>query len=545
MRFVPQSMTSRRYQSQFFKFVTQQTQKLADKSATLLRHAKVTAIWTTQILLYPIYAAFQGTRAIEQQIGRTVEKAVLRLRISREEIAIDAETNLSDAPIQNVLTAVKRALVSGGNLPVLRERHPLVLIGRFLMRREDKSIATNPYHIQAIACAVDTRKFVLILENNVIFDILTPDQQQQIEHRIRLELARYWQWKRKLYLRTAPIGLPEDRETLLPPIRVFRQLMAWVQSSPIAIAINLFEEAEFVEQPGELDWFVPSVPLSAWNPSSLIPKPPSPRNITSWFAQLPNLADLEALIWAAIHYFFGERTRFASAQGELSGTAESSTNLGFRDLFRVPGRNSMPKGTAELPATQETLILEGTATGFGETRSFSFAPSLKQRIQAYLRKLSGAIVPQTVVRQETSETMSLENIGSEETRSFTPSLQQRVREYLRKLSGAIVIQKKVVVRQETSIVISETEEIVRQTRSEFVRIKSNPAEMVSTQTYTLTVETPERSEVETAFDWIETPATHVEYVLTPWQKFLKWLDSGFLWIEGRIISLWRWLNRNH
>lgn len=483
-------MTSRRYQSQFFKFVTQQTQKLADKSATLLRHAKVTAIWTTQILLYPIYAAFQGTRAIGQQIGRTVEKAVLRLRMSREEIAIDSE-NLSDAPIQNVLTAVKRALVSGGNLPVLKERHPLMLIGRFILRREESSIASNPYNIQAIACAVDTRKFVLILEGNVIFDILTPEQQQQIEHRIRLELARYWQWKRKLYFKSAPLGLPEDRETLLPPIRVFRQLMAWVQSSPVAIAINLFQEAEIIEQPGELDWFVPSVPLSAWNPGTLIPKPPNPRNITSWFAQLPNLADLEALIWAAIHYFFGERTRFAPAHSALSGTAEASTNLGFRDLFRVSGRDS------RAISTPETMILEGTATGFGETRSFSFAPSLTQKI----------------------------------------------REYLRKLSGVMVHQKKVVVWQESSIVISQTEEIVTETRSTLISTEST--EITSTQTTTLTVETPERFGVETAFDWIETPATHVEYVLTPWQKFLQWIDSGFVWVEHRIIVVWRWLTRSH
>lgn len=492
-------MTSRRYQSQFFKFVTQQTQKLADKSATLLRHAKVTAIWTTQILLYPIYAAFQGTRAIGQQIGRTVEKAVLRLRMSREEIAIDSE-NLSDAPIQNVLTAVKRALVSGGNLPVLRDRHPLVLIGRFILRREESSIASNPYQIQAIACAVNTHKLVLILEGNVIFDILTPEQQQQIEHRIRLELARYWQWKRKLYLKSAPLGLPEDRETLLPPIRVFRQLMAWVQSSPVAIAINLFQEAEIIEQPGELDWFVPSVPLSAWNPGTLIPKAPNPRNITSWFAQLPNLADLEALIWAAIHYFFGERTRFAPAHGALPGTAAASTNLGFRDLFRNSRRESRSL------STPETMILEGTATGFGETRSFSFAPSLTQKI----------------------------------------------REYLRKLSGVMVHRKKVVVWQETSLaslhavtVISQTEEIVTQTRSHLISTESNPTEITSTQTHTLTVETPERFDVETAFDWIETPATHVEYVLTPWQKFLQWIDSGFVWVEQRIISFWRWLTRSH
>ncbi|MBW4440458.1 MAG: hypothetical protein KME10_04325 [Plectolyngbya sp. WJT66-NPBG17] len=492
-------MTSRRYQSQFFNFVTRQTQKLADSTATLLRHAKVTTIWTTQILLYPIYAAFQGTRSIGRQIGRTVEKAVLRLRMSREEITIDPETNLSDAPIQNVLTAVKRALVSGGNLPVLRERHPLVLIGRFLRHRDNEDlIASNPYQIQAIACAVDTHKIVLILDGNVVFDILTPEQQRQIEHRIRLELARYWQWRRKLYLKSAPLALPDDRETLLPPIRVFRQLMAWIQASPVAIAVNLFQEAELVSQPSELDWFVPSVPLSAWNPGTLIPKPPSPRNITAWFAQLPSFSDLEPLIWAAIHYFFGERTQFAPTQSALSGTAESSPWLGFSQRLnpKMSGR------TARSPFTREHLILEGTAVGFGETRSFSFAPSLRQRIREYLRKLTGAIVTRQKPKAE------------------------------------------IVVRQKTSIVVPRSD-LVTQPRSEFVTTEFDAVEITSTQTNALSVEVPERFDVETAFDWIETPATHVEYVLTPWQKILRWLDSGVLWIEQRFVILWRWLDRGN
>jgi len=327
--------------------------------------------------------------------------------------------------------------------------------------------------------------------------MLTPEQQRQIEHRIRLELAQYWQWRRKLYLRSAPLSLPEDRETLLPPIRVFRQLMAWIQASPVAIAANLFQESELVTQPSELDWFTPSVPLSAWNPGNLIPTPPNPKNISAWFAQLPNLSDLEALIWAAIHYFFGERTRFAPAQGALPGTVAASRKLRLTDLFR-----------RKLAGQDEILILEGTAIEFGETRSFFFMPSLSQQIREYLRKIAGAIVP----RKKSTVT-------------------------------------KIVVQQDTSIAVPQfvvpSSDIAAQPGSEFVRVKFLSPEITAPQTNALSVDVPERSEVETAFDWIETPATHVEYVLTPWQKFLKWLDSGFLWIEQRLVDLWRWLDRGN
>ena len=502
-------MTSRRYQSQFFNFVARQTQKFVDSSTTLLRHAKTTAIWTTQILLYPIYATFQGTRAIGRQIGQTVEKAVLRLRISREKIVIDPDTNLSDAPIQNVLTAVKRALVSGGNLPALRERHPLALVGRFWLQRSKEDLAaTNPYQIQAIASDITTQRIVLILEDNVIFDILTPEQQQQIEHRIRLELARYWQWRRKLYLKSAPLALPDDRETLLPPIRVFRQLMAWIQSSPIAIALNLFQEAELTP-PAELSWFIPNVPLAAWNPGTLIPQVPNPRNITAWFAQLPNFSDFEALIWAAIRYFFGARPQFASAQGELPGSVESSIKLNFKDWLseKLSGRDVRSIGT------QETLILEGTSTGFGAARSFSFTPPI------------------------------------------TPSITQTLREFLRKLSGAIVLRRKTTIVQSKEIVIRTRSQAVstRIESEEFtavIRTQLEPEPLTTTLSQAATVRSSQltkdqMTEVQTAFDWIETPATHVKYVLTPWQTFLKWLDSGVLWLEQKLIALWRRLDRRH
>lgn len=482
-------MTSRRYQSQLFTFVTRQTQKFADKTSTLLRHAKLTAIWGTQILLYPLYALFQGTRYIGQQMGQRVERVALRLKMSREEIAIDPDTNLSDAPIQNVLIAVKRALVTGGNLPVLKERHPLIVIGQFLLRREERTqIVSNPYQIQTIACAIDTQKIVLILEDHVILDILTPDQQAQIEHRIRLELARYWQWRRKLYLKAAPLSLPEDRETLLPPIRVFRQLMAWIQASPVAIAVNLFQESEWVE-PAELDWFVPSVPLSAWSPSGLIPTPPSRKALVSWFAQASNLADLEALIWAAIHYFFGNKARLAAADTALSNSEDASPWLSFSDVFG----GSLPNRPVS-----EVQILEGSAAFHSvlqPNQAPSFTESLLDRIQRYLRRVSGAIVSQPKAKHRNA---------------IAARFETRV----------------------TKSAIDPAQPLDFGTPTEMVTTQPQSAPVVNRTVHT---------QIETAFDWIETPATHVEYVLTWWQKLLKGLDTLVLWIEQKIIAIWRWL----
>jgi hypothetical protein len=128
--------------------------------------------------------------------------------------------------------------------------------------------------------------------------------------------------------------------------------------------------------------------------------------------------------------------------------------------------------------------------------------------------------------------------------SITESLLNHIQRYLRKISGAIVPQPKAKHRSETRITKTTI-------RTEITRTAIDPAQPLDFGTPTEITTTQKQSappvnrvnhtEVETAFDWIETPATHVEYVLTWWQKILKGLDTFVLWIEQKIIAIWHWL----
>jgi hypothetical protein len=490
-------MSSGRYQSQLFNFLNRQTQKVADKTSLVLRHLKVTAIWGTQIVLYPVYALFQTTRLVGRQLGQSVQRSLIRLQLrqsrSNDSIGQDGSIVLSsDLPLQNVLTSVKRALLSGGDLPDSNPRNALVWIGRVFLVFKPRACdlaPSNPYNIQGIASLIDTRGLVLILEGNVIFDTLTDDQQRQIQQRILFELARYWRWRRKLYLKPGRLSLPDDRETVIPPVRVFRQLMAWIQASPVAIATNLFQESAIVPQASaELEWFSPNVPLSAWNPANAVPKTlPSQHDVSKWVDQLPKWNDFESLIWAAIHYFFGDSRKLAAEHGELAFSSDPNPWLNVSDVFGgskhrlvVSKFNVAGAGTISLtPASaSESLALP-------ERSTFKLGQSVRNFIQSYLKKFSTSIVHQSNHLEEQT-IVDLSDV------------------------------------QDSQIVVT---------------VGSIPA----------TVE-PNTSTIEDVYrvpdDWIETEATHVEYVRSPWETFLNWLDSGMHWLEQHIVLFWRWLTHS-
>ena len=108
------------------------------------------------------------------------------------------------------------------------------------------TLATDP-EIIGLATLLETQALVLVASGNQVLDWLTPHQQHYLQRCVARELATYYRQQKQ--------GLPEPelpflppplpRQNLLPPVKVFRQAMAWMQRSPVAIAANLFQEASF------------------------------------------------------------------------------------------------------------------------------------------------------------------------------------------------------------------------------------------------------------------------------------------------------------
>ncbi|KAM3096206.1 hypothetical protein ACKFKF_23145 [Phormidesmis sp. 146-12] len=516
------SSSSGRFQSHLFNFVARQTQKLVDKTTTALRHTKVALIWTTQILLYPVYAVFQSTRLLGQQIGQTVQRA---LRVTRKgsflQLTQTTETEselASDTPIQRVLSAIQ---LTEADKELETEAIQLSFFQRFFQRAISLSYPQGvarfkphptsrlsphasvltpspPCPLQGIASLIPTGKLVLVTTDNQIMDILTIEQQESLRQRIIWEMANYWRYCRQSVLNSTASLAIVDRPNSLPPVRIFHQLMSWVQSSPVAIATNLFQESALVEQPSELAWFSPDVSLTF----HVAPMPltvPTTQDFKTLIRQLPTLGDVEALIWAAVHYFFGSR---------------DNSLLSSRYPQRVAPTDADPWLTSSEIFGNTTSALQGETNFQKQSREQtvrSFRPT------AHL----GAQVSAQEIQPGDSATLAL---PFQQKAQFGNALQSWIDRFAHKPP-----------RRPSNLAKTKSTRLTSTAKPGKITRRPNASPQPTTPDSDPTL--------KHTSDWIETKATPVGYVKSPLQRILGWLDRGMVAIESALIAFWRWLTR--
>ncbi|MBF2028536.1 MAG: hypothetical protein IGS48_17525 [Oscillatoriales cyanobacterium C42_A2020_001] len=105
-----------------------------------------------------------------------------------------------------------------------------------------------PVHIRGVASLLSTQALVLVTNQNESLDILTSAQQQLLHQRIVWEVAHYLRYRRSRNFQATglpPLRPPSRRSLMLPPVRAFQWLMAWMQSGSVAASANLFQEASW------------------------------------------------------------------------------------------------------------------------------------------------------------------------------------------------------------------------------------------------------------------------------------------------------------
>jgi hypothetical protein len=188
-----------------------------------------------QILVYPIYLLFQSARFAGKQLQQFWQ-SLAHPQPGLQPLA-------ADTPIQKVLETVKSlALPAPSQTTLLESRRESTVKSGILTVENPISVTQE---IQGIATLPESRNLVLINLQNQTLDILTKQQQQQLEKQISLELAEYWYHKLLVQdaLRPATyLPPPGSSENALPPIRLLQKAMAWMQRGKVAGAINLFQE---------------------------------------------------------------------------------------------------------------------------------------------------------------------------------------------------------------------------------------------------------------------------------------------------------------
>jgi hypothetical protein len=232
-----------------------------------------------------------------------------------------------------------------------------------------------------MATLLDNRHLVLVTVDNQTLDILSPLQQKQLQSRIRLETANYW-YERRLIQTNAQKqpGLisrfSAKPDHVLPPVRWFWQVMRWVQTSEVAIALNLFGESSLVPLPkpffgssSDKTLSKNSQKLITTSDSFNIPQlPPSVREkliqisqkppiqtlvkpVQEWGEKLEKKANnslnperddpfsLQVLIYAAIDYFFGQNVSGSQLEENTSPTRiKGEPDQPYRSLSQSPSQ---------------------------------------------------------------------------------------------------------------------------------------------------------------------------------------------------------------
>ncbi len=287
--------SSGRYQSWLLNTVRSQTRQLADRLALAARQTRLAVVWGTQVALYPVYLLFQGTRVVSRQIRQSAQKTILKLQAKRDPSLLTLPP--SDRAIQRTLDVAQTLWKAPENRTATASN---LLTPDPLPSTPDPLPSTPdplpPLH--GIATLLETRSLVLVDSANCVWDVLTAAQQQQLYRRLIWEVIDYDRAVQRVVVlqHSASLFSPEQRRLSLPAecpqalplVQRFRQLMGWMQQSPVAIALNVFQEVEVAT--AAIVSMSSAMPQPASNPSHAPISPTfQPIDPDPWYSQEPPL----------------------------------------------------------------------------------------------------------------------------------------------------------------------------------------------------------------------------------------------------------------
>lgn len=667
------SDSSGRYQSRFFNFLNRQSVRLNGRIDRAVRQIKVAATWGVQILLYPAYLLTQVSLSAGRQLSSEAEAGWPKLKeLTHKESEQEETTPAADTPIQRVLSEVTTLPLPdiSGSVVLSRdfwvedkgqasdrqttENGQLTTPSRLELTPPSESEQTiaqtrtseASYEIQGVASLLETRSLVLVTVENQILDILTDQQQQKLASKMSWEVADLWRTRRLVQASKLKNSAPRlsslDQPRVLLPVRLFWKVMAWVQTSPVAIAANLFQESTLIGEdaldssqvlpprparkprrqlPGlnnpaithqrvppkalaSLDRTIaeleshPLVPgteslvqlrdslQQRWNSSlanvsqgiltlrdrsQKLSKPGQPQSITpedktsATETSQTHSFQIQALIHAAIEYFFGRRGSDLSGTESRERAPLSGNPQG--QFSPLSGRNSPALSPAqshedsEFADTDEPDPWLSWGDLFGQPESFDDIPlstSISQGLESRIpnpqsqSQLPEGFNSKMPIQPRNSVWDNLKRFLSPHSALSKRSAPGRHKPTVEP-DSSIAQAGKLTATQKTPPLATPTQDkgsIPTQqpkTPSSVDTASRRPKGVSPVKGKSSAIansSTPaEDSGIEPSPDWIETKATPTGYVKHPLERVLGWLDRSMLWLEELALKVWRWLRR--
>ncbi|MEG4055307.1 MULTISPECIES: hypothetical protein [unclassified Microcoleus] len=263
------------YQSRLLNFISKQSRQVADNCDRTWRQIKEATLTATQILLYPAYLLVQSSRLLGRQLRESSQKVDLpELQEfvgdenpdgqqnwyqgeTSDESSIAEILHLAENLLNSSQTAKTLAtfplLINQGN--TASDLPPAINFSGQITKHQTTSVLELPLaktglkpqpKVEGIASFIPARTLVLVGKENQVLDILTPEQQELLEGRITWEVANCGPERREITQKELKFNLGLEsaaKKAQLPPMRRFWELMAWLQTSPVALKRNQFGES--------------------------------------------------------------------------------------------------------------------------------------------------------------------------------------------------------------------------------------------------------------------------------------------------------------
>ncbi|MGK7920750.1 MAG: hypothetical protein AB4080_12170 [Trichodesmium sp.] len=205
-------MTSSPYQSKVLNFISAKYRQILTQRDRVFSHLKFAASNTVQLLLYPMYVLLQGSRLAAKRLR---EKVIFYLPHNREKVKNQTIKNnqIIDQQIQPVEVLVAKANLASTSIP---------------------------------SCRIKPEVFSELekTEETLISEILSNEKK---EYPRQSDTAKI---DRKMPLQLQPCA---ELVPMFGPLGLVWQIMAWVETSKIALWFNLFEEWNIVLEESQLN----------------------------------------------------------------------------------------------------------------------------------------------------------------------------------------------------------------------------------------------------------------------------------------------------
>jgi hypothetical protein len=355
------SASSNRYQSRLFNFVHQQSRHLGDRLNTTFRHLQIATKWSLQALFYPVILLVQkALESADKQLHAQTPQNRLQLQTNNIHSQPDVDT-----PIQRVLQALEdtetqrhgdketRRQGDKGNVSknffgfwwfkFFPNKLGRVFFKTWLGSESPSKYPVSPVPnpqspvpfstvtnipkphfstVRGIASQLENRNLVLVTAENEILDILTRQQQEKLQDRIIGEIADYWHsWR---------LATEKQETEVLPEIERLLQKLTGDNNTTPALPEAMQTQAliNHEEVLAFLDASMAKLESNALTPLSratlqvqqrsleIIKVVQTELDIFIYGKELTVPGEdiqsdrlrIQAIIEAAVNYFFGERT---------------------------------------------------------------------------------------------------------------------------------------------------------------------------------------------------------------------------------------------